>query len=400
MKNRITERDFAELSRARSWCELSRTNLRHNIQQINQSIPQGVKKIAVIKADAYGHGQKWVAREVLSQGFDYLAVATVGEAMQLREEKIKEPILLLSPYHQGFLHFLIDYEITQTMSSFYEIQMLEADLRALRADAATKDHLSQKVKVHLKIDSGMNRIGFSVSEQDYAETLDQIQAFARNPQIEPEGIFTHFANADEPADPFTGLQFSRFTKVIADLAQKGIHFSIHHCANSAAAWFFPEMCLDAVRIGISMYGCSPNPEMKAALDLKPVMSFYSRISAIHKARAGEPVGYGLTYHCRRDTLIATIEAGYADGLDRHLSNQAYALVNGQKAAMIGRICMDRTMLDITDIEQVKVGDRALIFGLDRENHLIDIDDLAGKAGTISYDLLCGVSKRIPRVIIS
>lgn len=385
------------LNTARSWCELSEKALIHNLKSITKKLPEDILKFAVIKANAYGHGAVWVAKIAEAQGYHYLAVATVQEGIELREAGIKTPILVLSPYHPGYADFLFNYQITQTICSSYDAKALFEDMQEFYL--INPERKQQKVKVHFKIDTGMNRIGFSAIEEKQIETIDTLSELCRAENFDVEGIFTHFAVADEPDNDFTKIQFARFMAIIEGLEKRNIKFRIRHCANSAAAYFFPEMVLDAVRIGISMYGCCPNQILKSALHLQPVMRFYSRISSLHETDTGNFIGYGLTFPVKHPMKIATIETGYADGLDRHLSNTGTVLAAGQKIPIVGRICMDRSMLDVTDLENIKVGDEVCIFGLDRTGKIQDLDELAAQAGTISYDILCRISKRIPKIFI-
>lgn len=393
MKNHLS--DF---NTVRTWCELSKSALEHNIRQINQALPHRTEMMAIVKANAYGHGATWVAEQALAVGCKYLAVATLEEAIQLRQAGIEAPILLLSPYHQGFAKYLIGHKITQTIASDYDAAILAQDLaqqNKLLSEGIEPDLL----KVHLKIDTGMNRIGFGCRADTSVATVNSIVKILDNPNWDVEGIFTHFSVADEPEKDFTMTQFKRFLNMIEQLKEKNITFRIKHCSNSSAAVFFPEVALDFVRLGISIYGWCPNSEIKDKLKLKPVMSMFSRVSSMHNTSANDPVGYGMTYTTDKETVIGTIEAGYADGINRHLSNQGTFMVNGHVVPVIGRVCMDRTMLDLTDVHDVKVGDPVLIFGNDEQGNYRDLDDLAEQAGTISYEILCGISERVPKIKI-
>lgn len=387
-----------DLKTQRSWCELSGAALKHNIKQISQNLPVSTQKMAVVKADAYGHGAVWVAEQALTAGCTYLAVATIEEAIILRQADITAPILILSPYCEGLLEILIEQKLSQTVASELDVNALLNDLQSyLTANNLVK--LAHPIKIHIKIDTGMNRIGFPVKEMISSELITSVIKLAENDNLDLEGIFTHFAVADEPQKDFTQVQFNRFQKIIKKLATKNIIFKIKHCSNSAAAIFLPEVALDYVRLGIAMYGWCPNSEIKEKLQLKPVMSFFSKISSIHRTSVNETVGYGQTYTTQRNTLIGTIETGYADGLDRHLSNTGTVIIKGKIVPIIGRICMDRTMLDLTDIPQTTIGDEVLIFGQDHNGIYRDLDDLAEQAGTISYEILCGINQRIPKIII-
>ncbi|MGB4609370.1 MAG: alanine racemase [Saccharofermentanales bacterium] len=390
--------DSIDLKTQRSWCELSRAALNHNIKQISRNLPAGTGKMAVVKADAYGHGAIWVAKQALAAGCTYLAVATIEEAVVLRQAEITAPILVLSPYHSGLIDIIAEHKLTQTVASEFDAQALLDDLETYLIKE-NLPRLADQIKIHIKIDTGMNRIGFSVKDNISPELVSSVIKLAANDNLDLEGIFTHFAVADEPQKDFTQIQFERFCKAIDKLETKNILFNIKHCSNSVAAIVLPEVALDYVRIGITMYGWCSNLEIKEKLQLKPVMSFFSRISGIHPTSVNETVGYGQTYTTQRQTLIGTIETGYADGLNRHLSNTGTVLIKDNSVPIIGRVCMDRTMLDLTDIPQTAIGDKVLIFGQDKYGNYRDLDDLAEQAGTISYEILCGISQRIPKIII-
>jgi len=383
--------NVSNFQKQRTWCELSEAALKNNVYRISQFIPENIRKIAVVKADGYGHGATWIAKIALKNGFTDLAVATLEEAINLREASINVPILLLSPFQPGTAKYLIEFDITQTISSEYEAENLLTEIRAMKQPLP--------VKIHFKVDTGMNRIGFPILDLTTNDNINRIAKYAQNKIFIPNGIFTHFAAADEPENEFTKLQLQRFQFVIEELEKKNIKFEIKHSANSAATIVFPTTHLDAVRIGIIMYGCSPNKEIKQRLELEPVMSMFSRISSIHTTPKETTVGYNCTYRCPANSRIATIEAGYADGIKRHLSNKGYFLINGEKAPIVGNVCMDRLMLDITNLENVQVGDEVLIFGKDKQGHVLDLDQQAKLAGTISYEILCGISKRVPKIYV-
>ena len=296
------------------------------------------------------------------------------------------------------IEILIKHKLTQTISSEYYAAALLNDLETyLKTNNLTG--LVDPIKIHIKIDTGMNRIGFQVKENISSELVPSVIKLAENGNLDLEGIFTHFAVADEPQKDFTQIQFEHFCKAIDKLKTKNVIFKIKHCSNSVAAIFFPEVALDYIRIGIAMYGWCPNSEIKEKLQLKPVMSFFSRISGVHSVSVNETVGYGQTYTAQRQTLIGTIETGYADGLNRHLSNTGTVLIKGTSVPIIGRVCMDRTMLDLTSLPKTRIGDKVLIFGQDKHGHYRDLDDLAEQAGTISYEILCGITRRIPKIFI-
>lgn len=384
------------LKKHRTWCELSESALKNNISEVLQFIPNNLRKMAIVKADGYGHDGVWISKIALENGFSDLAVACLEEGIALRKANINVPILILSPFQPETAEYLIQYDLSQTISSEYEANTLLSELEILEKNEFFDDH-SNRVKVHFKLNTGMNRIGFSVYGMDTQNNLKQIANYTENNKIEPIGIFTHFAAADEPEKDFTTLQLNRFEMAIKELENLGITFPMKHCANSAATIMFPDSFFDAVRVGIFLYGCCPNNKIKEKMHLEPVMSMFSRVSSIHETNEDTTVGYGLTYSCQRYTRIATIEAGYADGINRHLSNKGFVLIHGQKAPIIGNICMDRLMLDITDLKNVHIGDEVLIFGKDKANYYLDLDEMAKLAGTISYEILCGITDRVPKI---
>ena len=316
----------------------------------------------------------------------------------MRQAEITAPILILSPYCEGLIEMLIEQKLTQTIASKFDVNALLNDLQSYLT-MNNLMRLPNPIKIHIKIDTGMNRIGFPVKDNISSDLVVSAIELAHNDNLNLEGVFTHFAVADEPQKDFTQIQFDRFQKAVKKMEMENIKFKIKHCSNSVAAIFLPEVALDYVRLGIAMYGWCPNSEIKEKLQLKPVMSFFSKISGVHLASVNETVGYGQTYTTQRQTLIGTIETGYGDGLNRHLSNTGTVRIEGNTVPIIGRVCMDRTMLDITDLPQVSIGDEVLIFGQDHNGYYRDLDDLAEQAGTISYEILCGINKRVPKLIV-
>ena len=368
----------------RTWAEIHPQNILHNMKMIRDSVPEGTKFLGVVKANAYGHGAWTVAKALEENGADYLAVACIAEAVELREAGIRMPILILGVTPQADIPLLLRYDITQTV----------AGSRSAAAYSAAAVAAGGRLRVHIKTDTGMSRLGFLCDEEHIPESVEAIAAVCTLPGLEPEGIFMHFAVSDEPGaecEAYTRRQFARFTAVIDALGARSLTFAIRHCAATGGTLYYPEFALDMVRPGILLYGYG-DPEHK--LGLKPGMTLLSRICAVKHYPAGTKISYGGTFTTQRETRMGVIPVGYADGLHRTLSNKAAFWTKDGFAPQVGRICMDMCMIDLTDLPGVGVGDEVEIFG----GH-VDLEDLAARAGTISYELLCAVSPRVPRVVV-
>ena len=366
----------------RTWAEVSLDNIVHNMRAIRAHVAPGTKFLGVVKADSYGHGAVPVARAIEAAGADYLAVACLAEAIELREAKLTLPILILGNTPPEDVPLLLEHDITQTV----------ADSDYAVAFSAAACAAGGKLKVHIKADTGMSRLGFLCDEAHMDESVNAIAAACALPGLIPEGIFMHFAVSDEPGEDcraYTLRQFYRFTSVIDALASRGVSFSIRHCAATGGTLYYSVFALDMVRPGILLYGYG-DPEK--TLGLKPGMTLKSRISAVKRYPAGTKISYGGTYTTERETRMGVIPIGYADGLHRTLSNKAAFWTKDGFAPQRGRICMDMCMIDLTELPGVGVGDEVEIFGPHS-----DLEDLAAKAGTISYELLCAVSPRVPRL---
>lgn len=372
----------------RTWAEIDLDNLHHNFAVIQQHVAPGTKILAVIKADAYGHGAVPLAQLYTQMGADYLAVATLDEAIQLRNAHIATPILILGHTPCENAGELIRHQVTQTVYDMEDAKRL--------SDIAQQQ--GGRVRVHIKIDTGMSRIGvmYQDSQRD-KNAIDTVRAICQLPGLEPEGIFTHFAVADEAGDPFTFTQFQQFTDLIDQLAAEGITFPIRHCSNSGAILNYPQMHLDMVRAGLILYGVFPTNAVED-FDLRPAMSLKTTVANVKYVEKGTTVSYGRKYTAGRRIQLATIPVGYADGISRVLSGRISVIVKGTLAPVVGNICMDQCMVDISDIPGVKIGDEVTIFGGngDRWNLL---NRLADAWGTINYEVLCQVSKRIPRIYL-
>lgn len=370
-----------------TWVEINLDNLRHNLMEIRRIISPATKICAVVKADGYGHGAVEVAREALASGASYLAVAFLDEAMELRESGITAPILILGFTPEKQFDKIVEYNISQTVYSI--------ESAATLSEYAIKR--SKKAKVHIKIDTGMSRIGFC---PESCTTDDLTQLFSLE-GLEIEGIFTHFARADERDKSFTNQQYESFTKTVKAIEQEGFRIPIRHVANSAAILQYPETHLDMVRPGIILYGLAPSDEVPMSIiHLKPVMSFKTRVSHVKILPKGRAISYGGTYITQRRSVIATLPVGYADGFSRLLSSKTQVLIKGQRAPVVGRICMDQCMVDVTDVQgSVSIGDEVVLMG-DDGGDKITAEEIARLMGTINYELVCGISKRVPRVYIS
>lgn len=367
------------------WAEVNLDNLAHNIREVRRSVKEGTLVAAVIKADGYGHGAVEIAETLLQNGADRLAVATLSEALALRKVYRDVPILVLGYTPETSAEEVVLNHITQTV---YALEQAEAFSKKA-------EELGRIVKVHVKIDTGMRRLGL----QPDAGTVEIIKKMSRLPKLTIEGIFTHFAVADETDKSFTYSQYEKFMGLCKMLEKEDIFIPIKHVSNSAGIIDLPEMNLDMVRAGIMLYGLYPSDEVnKEEIKLKQVMSLKAKISHVKELDEGIGISYGLKYVTNRKSQIATLPIGYADGFTRLLTGKAEVLVKGHKVPVVGRICMDQCMIDVTDIEDVKRGDEVVLFGGDGEN-FISIDEVAKKLGTINYEIVCMIGKRVPRVYI-
>lgn len=374
-----------ENSCSRTWAEINLDNIGHNARLIRSMVPQTAEVMGVVKADAYGHGVFEVVNTLLLNGVTRLAVSMLDEAIQLRQMGVRVPILILSDPEPERIDELIKYGITQTILS--DDFAVDLSKRAVSR--------GKKVSVHIAVDTGMGRIGLP-----WESAVSQIERLSKLEGLYIEGIFTHFACSDEEIESYTRLQFSRFKKVCDEVEAMGIRIPVKHCANSAAILRFPEMSMDMVRAGIILYGLHPSDVTKnLKVDLRPAMTLKARITLVKSVPKGTYLSYGSTYKTERESVIATVPIGYADGYMRNLSNRAYMLIGGQKVPVRGRVCMDQCMADITDLmTSVKAGDEAVIFGCQNGTE-ISADELARTAGTINYELVCVIGKRVPRIYI-
>ena len=364
----------------RSWAEISIDALKYNYNSIRGALNPTTKIMSVVKADAYGHGYAECCKALLECGTDSFAVATLSEAKQVRKISDK-PILILGAVQCNEFDELIKNDIMPAISDEVECKKL--------SESAQK--ASKTVKIHVKIDTGMSRLGFSAVD---GGTVDKIIGISNLPNIEIDGIFSHFACADERDKSYTYMQFDRFMQLLNELDARGVKIPVRHIANSAAIIMYPEMQLDMVRPGIILYGYYPSDEVdKSKVLLKPVMSLKSRITLIKEREKGVGVSYGKEYITDRKTKIATVPVGYADGYVRALAKKAKMEVKGIAVPVLGRICMDQCMIDVTNVNNINTGDEVTVFG----DGQITADSIASWMNSISYEVLCLVSRRIPRI---
>ena len=365
----------------RTWATVNLASAKENIVKIRRIVGHGCALMSVVKADAYGHGAVEISKTI-EDFTDYFAVSNIDEAVQLRNAGRKKPILILGYTPPHSMNLLAEYDITQTVFSYEYGKMLS------QAAAA----LGKKVNVHIKIDTGMNRLGFSAqSAEAFNASVNEIRELAKESSLVFDGIFTHFAVADEPSNPFTQIQFKRFTDIVSALENEGIRFRFRHAANSAAILNYPEMKLNMARPGLILYGITTNRPDK--IGLKPVMELKTTVSFVHDFKKGDSVSYGLTYTAEKDMKIATLPIGYADGLFRALSKNLTVSINGQSAPIIGRICMDQCMADVTGLD-VNTEDEVTVFG-ERKS----VYELSDAIDTIPYEIICDIGKRVPRIYI-
>ncbi len=367
----------------RCYAEISLEAIGHNIREVKKRLPEGVKLLGVVKANAYGHGAVPVASYLENQ-VDYFATATIEEAIELRENGISAPVLILGYVSPSQYSDLVEYDITQTIDSY-------AQALALEKEAARQN---RKAKAHLAVDTGMTRIGFQVTEHD----ADEAAKIADLPHIELEGMFTHFSCADQEDKTYCSVQMEKYDKMTALLAERGVAIPLRHICNSAGIMEFDDHRFEMVRSGIITYGIYPSEEVKKErLDLIPALSWKSHVIHVKEVGPGIGVSYGATYVTEKPmTRIATVSAGYADGYPRALSNQGCVLIHGKKAPIIGRICMDQMMVDVTDIPDVQVEDVVTLVGTDGDE-TITIEEIANPAARFDYEMLCDISSRVTRV---
>lgn len=371
---------------SRVYARIDLDAIAYNMEQMKQRIDGHTQIMAVIKTDAYGHGAVQVAQ--MLEKYEYIwgfAVATLDEAVVLRVEGIKKPILVLGCIFPDQYMEMLDNDIRMNV---YTEEMAKEISNMARREGKT-------AYLHIKLDTGMGRLGFSITE----ESVEAITRISKLPNVRMEGVFTHFAKADEKDKTFTKKQMKEFEYMTKMLKEKGVSFSYEHCANSAAIIDVPEARFDIVRAGISTFGLYPSEEVdKEAVHLKPALALKSHVAFVKEIEEGTPVSYGGTFIAEHKMKIATIPVGYGDGYPRALSGVGYVLIRGKKAPILGRICMDQFMVDVTDIDGVSFGDKVTLIGRDG-NEYISVEMLGELSGRFNYEFICDLGKRIPRVYV-
>lgn len=367
------------------WAEINLENLSHNLREVRRLTRKEAKVMAVVKADAYGHGAVESSRALLAAGADRLAVAVLNEALQLRQAFPETDIMVLGYTPAHLYDEVAANRIIQTIYSMAHAKPL--------SEAAVRNGVD--VRVHIKLDTGMHRIGMPANE----ETIREILEISKLPGLVIEGIFTHFAVADEVDKAYTMKQVEKYNFVVQGLEASGLTIPIHHVSNSAAIIDLPELNYNMVRAGIMLYGLYPSQDViKDRVVLKPVMSLKACLSHVKTLEAGSGISYGLKYITQSAEEIATMPLGYADGYTRMLSGKGEVLFKGQLRPLTGRICMDQCMFDVTGLD-AKPGDIAVLFGEDGEGNTLPVETLAEKLGTINYEMVCMIDKRVPRVYV-
>ena len=366
-----------------TWAEVSLSALKRNFKAL-QKLAKGSQVLPVVKASAYGHGLIPVSKSLLQAGAKFLAVAFVQEGVALRKAGVKNPILVLTPTLKAEIPLLLKNRLTPQVSSVEGARELSKAAQKLKI---------KNLAVHVKIDTGMARVGVQA-----AQALQEIEAIQRVPGIVVRGVYTHLATADWTDPKYAWGQITQFRQALEKLHRKGIVPATHVANSAALITYYPQSKGTWVRPGIALYGVYPHPSMKSRVHLTPVMQVKTRVLHTKTLEKGESVSYGRTYTAKRRIRVATLGMGYADGLLRSLSNKGSFLIRGKKVPIVGTVCMDMTMVDVSGVPGVKTGDAATFFGRDGKVFL-PVEEQAAKAGTISYELLCAVGERVPRVYV-
>ena len=375
---------LSELIRQRAWVEIDQNALSHNVRQFKGLLKRDTDLMAVVKADAYGHGAVRVAQMVLEAGATWLAIATLGEGIELREAGITAPILILGAINTPEeVRAIIHWQLEPTLCNEEQVVLF----------AKTLEKQTKKLSVHLKLDTGMSRLGTS-----WQQAVNFVQTVKGLPNLHLASIYSHLATADDPDRTVMEQQQARFESAIADLEKQGIKIPKLHLANSAATLNGKNFHYDLVRVGLGLYGLYPAPHLRSQIDLKPVLQVKAKISQIKTIPPGTGVSYGHHFVSDRETRLAILGIGYADGVPRNLSNRLQVLIRGEWVKQIGSITMDQMMLDITHLPHLPVGEVVTLIGTDGDR-AISADDWANTLGTISWEILCGFKHRLPRIII-
>jgi len=373
---------MAEIPRGRpTLCFIDHEALRWNLRQIRSKVGAGVKILSMVKANGYGHGAAAVSQTLASVGGDAFGVATLEEGAELRQAGIHKPILVLAGAYVEQLEQFLTHDLTPVIH----------EIDGARAFEAAAQRRGKKLNVHLKIDSGMGRLGVPAAEPD--SWIPELKKFTA---LDLEGVFSHFSHAESVEGDYTRQQLDMFERMIQLLRAEGLAPRLVHFANSAATITLPAAYFDMVRPGIMLYGVYPSPAMASYITLKPVLSWKTKILQLKKVPTGTSISYGQTFITNRESMIATLPIGYADGYQRLLSNRGEVLVGGRRAPVVGRVCMDLTMIDVTDIRNVQQGDEVVLLGRQSDAE-ISADEMAAWANTISYEILTSIGARVPRI---
>lgn len=379
--------DLVEFLR-RSWAVVDLDKIDLNIRAIKEKLRPGCMIMGIVKADAYGHGDKYIADELIKLGVNWFGVSNLNEAMSLRNQGIYHPILILGTTPPNKAKVLCEYNITQAVFSLDYARKLQNQA----------ERFGVTVTAHIKVDTGMGRIGFD-ADADLDTAISQICEVCNYTNLHCDGIFTHFSSADEYNEDsieYTNHQFSLFMKTCNLLEEQGFRFSLRHCCNSGGIVNYPSMQLDMVRAGILIYGLTPDKACDGKISLYPAMQLHSVVSMVKDVQTGSKLSYGRTFTAEHPMRIATVPIGYADGYHRMLSNRGKMLVNGQFANIVGRICMDQLMLDVTGIPDVTEGMQITIMGEENGNR-ITMEEIAALTDTVNYEIMCIIGRRVPRV---
>ena len=360
--------------------EIDLGSLEFNYRQLRKRIPEGVKLLAVVKADAYGHGAIPISRKLEKLGVAYLGVAISDEGVELRKGGVKAPILILGGIYKEGVDRVLQFDLTPVVFQKETLRLL----------TKTAERWKKKVKVHLKVDTGMGRLG--VPLKLWPTFLKELKRF---PEIEIEGILSHFSMTDEE-ESFTTHQWREFQEAVALAKEMGISYKFLHIANSGTLITFPSYLGNLVRPGIMLYGAYPSLTFQDLIQLRPVMTLKTRIHFLKSVAPGTRISYGGAFITKRESLIATLPIGYADGYSRHLSNQGQVLIRGKRAPIVGKVCMDFIMVDVTEIPNVSLGDEVILMGKQGKEQ-ITAEEIAKKIDSISYEVLCLIGKRVPRI---
>lgn len=375
----------------RSWAEIDLDILASNTREIRRITAPGAEVMAIVKADAYGHGAIQTAKTFLENGATRLGVSMLDEGIELRRNGIDAPILLLGHTDPRRVSEIISYDITQTVYT-------ESLAQALSAQAVLD---KKKAAIHIKIDTGMGRIGY----QTGMDSVEEIIRISELPGIYAEGVFTHMATSDDPDDSYARLQYARFLSVLSTLEKRGLDVPVRHVCNSGGILQFPEMHMNMVRAGLILYGMWPQgcPGAYTDIELNPAMTLKSNIIHVKSLAEGQSISYGRRFFTGRESVIATIPIGYADGYSRRLSNKAQVLLSGERASVVGNVCMDMCMIDVTNFEkQPQIGDEVVLFGtqmVKNQKFCLPVDEISDILDTINYEITCLVGKRVPRVYL-